>query len=300
MQTSSTRTLFLSYETLRAPAGVDRFIPAHNLASSLVQQAIKQATASEASKSGPQQRNLLIIDTLHPLLSDPTVTNPASFLSSLITPTTHLLAAYHSSQPLSQQPHSGSAAYAPAPSTLLQYLATTILTVHSLHHILAAKAARDRSRAASLHGLEEAEEGTLQGLGANDSRGVVIEAEMRRRSGRTVALWFVLDPLSRRNNDNSARTKDQGPFPGITLLEDHPLYRARTEPEPANAGKMQDESEHGGVSFNLSLTEKQRRDREGVVLPYHDAQSGEGVGEGGRILYDMGSEDDFDDEEDEI
>jgi elongator complex protein 5 len=49
------------------------------------------------------------------------------------------------------------------------------------------------------------------------------------------------------------------------------------------------------------LTEKQRKDRDGVVLPYFDAQKGEG-GEGGRILYEMGAEDreDFDDEENEI
>ena len=38
-----------------------------------------------------------------------------------------------------------------------------------------------------------------------------------------------------------------------------------------------------------------------MVLPYFDAQKGgDGPGEGGRILYDMGSEDDFDEEEDEI
>ena len=53
-------------------------------------------------------------------------------------------------------------------------------------------------------------------------------------------------------------------------------------------------------TFSLGLTEKQRRDREGVVLPYFDAQKDEGMGEGGRILYDMGIEDDFDEEEDEI
>jgi len=35
-----------------------------------------------------------------------------------------------------------------------------------------------------------------------------------------------------------------------------------------------------------------------VVLPYFDAQKG--GGEGGRILYDMGEEDDFDEDEDEI
>jgi elongator complex protein 5 len=53
-------------------------------------------------------------------------------------------------------------------------------------------------------------------------------------------------------------------------------------------------------TFNLGLTEKQKAAREGVVLPYFDAQKGEGAGEGGRILYDMGEEDDFDEEEDEI
>ena len=52
-------------------------------------------------------------------------------------------------------------------------------------------------------------------------------------------------------------------------------------------------------TFSLGLTDKQKAAREGVVLPYFDAQKGEG-GEGGRILYDMGSEDDFDEEEDEI
>ena len=58
------------------------------------------------------------------------------------------------------------------------------------------------------------------------------------------------------------------------------------------------ENELSGMTFDLNLTERQRQEREGVVLPYMDAQKG--GGEGGRILYDMGVEDDFDDEEDEI
>lgn len=56
----------------------------------------------------------------------------------------------------------------------------------------------------------------------------------------------------------------------------------------------------GDSTFSMGLTEKQRRDREGIVLPYFDAQEDVGGGEGGRILYEMGREDDFDDEEDEI
>jgi len=79
----------------------------------------------------------------------------------------------------------------------------------------------------------------------------------------------------------------------ITLLDDHPLYRRLDE----SGEGVEDEITS---TFELRLTERQRREREGVVLPYFDAQQGNGPGEGGRILYDMGEEDDFDDEEDEI
>lgn len=54
-----------------------------------------------------------------------------------------------------------------------------------------------------------------------------------------------------------------------------------------------------GLTFSLSLTDKQKIDREGIVLPYFDAQK-EGGGMGGRILYVPGREDDWDEEEDEI
>jgi elongator complex protein 5 len=80
----------------------------------------------------------------------------------------------------------------------------------------------------------------------------------------------------------------------IFLLDDHPAYRDKDELSdhgPANEDPT-------NVTFELGLTQKQRADREGVVLPYFDAQKG--GGEGGRILYDMGEDDDFDEEEDEI
>lgn len=90
----------------------------------------------------------------------------------------------------------------------------------------------------------------------------------------------------------------------ILLLDDHPIY-ASIPSGLGTAGEGTQEEEEVETTFNLGLTEKQKRDREGVVLPYFDAQKEGGVagpGEGGRILYDMGAEDrdDFDDEEDEI
>ena len=228
--------------------------------------------------------NLVIIDSLHSLASRPSLNLPM-FLSSLITPTASLLAIYHLDVPLSSQ---GVSPYSPSPLTLLKYLATTIFTVHSLTQVLARKRAADRSLAEPVFGLAEETEGVIVGLGANDPRGVVLEMEHRRKSGRGIEEWFFL-PASMHQEPASDRSKDK-----VLLLEDHPLYRPRVaESDPI--GEVGDEDS----TFSLGLTDKQRRDREKVVLPYFDAQK-EGGGRGGRILYDMGVEDDFDEEEDEI
>ena len=106
----------------------------------------------------------------------------------------------------------------------------------------------------------------------------------RRKSGRNIEETFFLPPPSSKEK--------------IILLEDHPLYR-RSDLEDAKSAANEIATELS--TFDLGITAKQRRDREGVVLPYFDAQKdGWGGGEGGRILYDLGVEDDFDEEEDEI
>jgi elongator complex protein 5 len=190
----------------------------------------------------------------------------------------------------------GASILEPHPLTLLRWLATTVIQVHSLHHVLAQKAARERSHAEPVFGLQEETEGVIVGLGANDDRGVVIEMEYRRKSGRGVREWFFLP--ARASSTASLKSGVRKPAAAsretVILLEDHLLYaRPMDEASPPDGGETE-------TTFNLNLTEKQRRDREGVVLPYFDAQGDGEVGEGGRILYDMGEEDDFDEEEDEI
>lgn len=190
--------------------------------------------------------------------------------------------------------------YLPDPLTTLTYLATAILTLDSLSQVLARKRARDRSLQEPVFGLQEGREGIIKsftGKGANgDARGVVVNMEIRRRSGRGVVESFVLNPPA--SSSTTGKLLNVGEF---ILLDDHPRYSLVSSGQHATIEGNEDPES----TFNLGLTEKQKKDRENVVLPYFDAQregGAAGPGEGGRILYDMGEEDreDFDDEEDEI
>ena len=151
-------------------------------------------------------------------------------------------------------------------------------------------------------GLNERREGVLVGLKDEKLNSVVVEMEVRRKSGRGVVETFVLIPPT--PTASSTPRSSSANLSNITLLDEHPLY-ASTPSGLGAQGQARDEEEEVETTFNLGLTEKQKRDREGVVLPYFDAQKeggALGAGEGGRILYEMGAEDreDFDDEEDEI
>lgn len=220
--------------------------------------------------------SLIILDTLHPFASLAALDLP-SWLSSLLSPQISFVAVYHQDVPLQV---TCSSPYTPEPLVLLKFLATTILCLHSLAQTIARRHAADKSLAEPVFGLMEEIEGVVKGMHGNDRRGVVLEMEHRRKSGRGIIEWFFVPTDS---------TKGK-----VVLLEDHPLNRQQPAENDTN-----DEPKSLDATFDLGLTEKQRRDREGVVLPYFDAQK-DGGGVGGRILYDMGVEDDFDEEEDEI
>lgn len=214
-----------------------------------------------------------------------------------------MVAVYHADIPLpTALPFN---AYQPSPLSLLSYLATTILTVHSLPILLSSKLASERSQVAPNFGLAEEKEGILIGLKPTkfskglvlkpEEKGLILELEHRRKSGRGVKEWYFL-PSNISKHTNT--TRDGQTFKEtVTLLDDHALFRRSSE------DSVMSEQELAGMTFELGLTDRQRQEREGVVLPYFDAQKEGGYGgpgEGGRILYDMGVEDDFDEEEDEI
>ncbi|KAI1170174.1 Elongator complex protein 5 [Nemania sp. FL0916] len=319
-QISKSKIIYISFATLRKPTGVDVFIRARGKTVETLRSEIVSHYPA-----GQTQKTLLIIDELNPLSSS-IPSDLALFLSSLITrPSISLVGLYHTDVPL---PLSLSLPpYAPHPLTILSHLATAVLRVSNLHHAIERQRARNRSLEEPEFGLGEAKEGVLVGLGSRcgyvaarqaaavspgAGMGLVLEMELRRRSGRAVAETFVLVPVSSSLSKSSTSTGTEGggkaavgaaalPLSKLYLLSDHPAF---LDPEASSAGaegeKGEGEDAEPGSTFNLGLTEKQRRDREGVVLPYFDAQIDIGAGEGGRILYDMGREDDFDEEEDEI
>ena len=203
-----------------------------------------------------------------------------------------MVAVYHTDVPLVSPKTANE--YDPHPLTLLTHLATAVFRVSSLFQELERRRAQNRSLPEPEWGLDEGREGVLVGLKLDETEStasaLVVEMEMRRRSGRAVAEKFILTP---RAAGTTPRTGT------VSLLSDHPLFSPPSDVEGGVGAEGTGEDEMD-TTFNLGLTEKQRRDREGIVLPYFDAQTDIGAGEGGRILYEMGREDDFDEEEDEI
>ncbi|KAK3952084.1 Elongator complex protein 5 [Pseudoneurospora amorphoporcata] len=281
------KVLFVSFTTVRKPHDVDIFIKARGKP---VAALITDITSHCAPPKGQTpkdaatncQRFLIVVDSLNPLASKEPHALPL-FFGSIINPFASLVAVYHNDVPL-VLPRTVNE-YEPHPLTLLSHMATAIFRVSSLYQAVETKRAQMRSLREPEWGLHEGREGVLVGLWTgHQAEGLVVEMEMRRRSGRAVAERFILSPS----------TQKGGAGASLSLLSDHPLFAPQKDAEGGAEGEMAD------TTFKLGLTEKQRSDREGIVLPYFDAQTEVGGGEGGRILYDMGREDDFDDEEDEI
>lgn len=237
---------------------------------------------------------LVIFDALNPACNIAPTELP-TFLSGILSPTTSIVAVYHTDVPLAYT--TTVSPYAPSPLITLLYLATAILRISSFQNEITRKKARDKSLPEPGFGMREGKEGVIIGLRTAKTvksrpAEVVIEMEVRRKSGRGVRENFVLTPAATTTGILSAKTS----LAHVTLLDDHPAFAAPVDmdTEAKDAGDDGPES-----TFSMGLTEKQRRDREGIVLPYFDAQKGEGPGEGGRILYEMGREDDFDEDEDD-
>ncbi|KAF2471184.1 uncharacterized protein BDR25DRAFT_223108 [Lindgomyces ingoldianus] len=237
------------------------------------------------------KESLVIVDSFHDLFDIKGV-QPVDFGNLINKYDSYTVGVYH--QDIATPVHATS--YAPSPLEVTKFMATAIFTCKSLAQVLAAKAAKERSLPEPTFGLLQGAEGIVQSITANDLRGVVIDAEFRRVSGRPEFETFWLRRTFTSDFEPPLAGLPFGPLKQefVMCLEQLPLYCS--DETMANVNAKADEID---VPFKLELTLRQKKVRDGVLLPHFDAQGGEG-GEGGRILYEMGEEDDFDEEEDEI
>ncbi|KAF2002568.1 hypothetical protein P154DRAFT_383346, partial [Amniculicola lignicola CBS 123094] len=239
------------------------------------------------------QESLVVVDSLADLLGMRGVDMNTLFNLVAAKYRSNLVGVYHQDMLMNYYPYNP---YAPQLLDTLKYVATCILTCKSFAHVLAAKAAKERSLPEPTHGLLQGAEGVVQSMGANDCRGMVMDAEFRRKSGRPETETFYLPAPKVSDYHPPVKEMMIGVLKSevVVCLDMVELYNSQDTME-----RIRVAADEMSSTFNLELTEKQKEAREGVVLPYFDAQKGEG-GEGGRILYEMGEEDDFDEEEDEI
>jgi elongator complex protein 5 len=255
----------------------------------------EQILADLDSAMANHHKSLVVIDSMYDLINVKGMEMSAIFNLVTMKYNSCLVGVWHQDLVTRTDPEQ---VYIPAPLKRTIFMATTIITCKSFAHALADKVAEERSLARPTRGLLNAAEGVVQSMHANDTRGIVLEAEFRRKSGRDESeTYFLRTTMATDYND-----PPQGMVLGalkqefVTLIDMVPAYNDKETIELIQlAGDDMD------TTFNLDLTDKQKQARQEVVPPYFDAQKQMGeAGEGGRILYDMGPEDDFDEEEDEI
>ncbi|KAK6427923.1 hypothetical protein LTR95_015940 [Oleoguttula sp. CCFEE 5521] len=286
-EASKAKIILLSFETSQRKSpifstlldGDDEIVQAYKLSLEAWQSEVKAAILRIKKGS----RAILLVDSLNEFCHAVGPKVP-QILLSWANPSLRIVGVYHTDVPLheSHKPNP----YMVSALATLKYISTTTFTCRSLSQTLEGLEAEAYSRAKPAYGLDEGIEGVLQSLGSDKTESMVVEMEHKRKSGNVVSETYVFPRRS---------TNDQSKI--VTLSEYLEIHQVSFK-TTASGVAMADDAVMDGT-MNLGLTEQQRRDREGVVLPHFDAQKGEG-GQGGKILYDMGAEDDFDEEEDEI
>lgn len=223
-----------------------------------------------------KDRILLSIRDLNDFLASNAAHLP-TFLSSLIAMAPGRICVcsiYHSDIPLVSYP-----THLPTPDTLLTYLATTIISVQSLNHVLLNLDAQRRSRTSKIDlDLENRDIFTV--LGSNDVISY-LSLEHRRKSGRGVTETSLYNAQSH----------------CILHTTDIKGLESSVEKE------TQEELGEDVLGFKIDLSDRQKIDRDGVVLPHFSAQQEATTDDhvkaqkAGTIYYEPDSGDDFDAED---
>ncbi|KAJ1817645.1 hypothetical protein LPJ75_001662 [Coemansia sp. RSA 2598] len=143
---------------------------------------------------------------------------------------------------------------------------------------------------------------SFMSLRDNDFRRGLVRLEHKRQSGKIgfEVSTFEIDPQSRLLRFSAVevsaeprlpQVQPQSPTQQKQQTPSQTLAKGASEEQRAQAQPATDPA--ANLSFNLSLTDKQRQDKASVELPYLDAQ----VVSAGEIHYQMDDEDDWDEDD---
>ncbi|EPY49617.1 elongator complex subunit Iki1 [Schizosaccharomyces cryophilus OY26] len=263
------KVLFVSYETLEAncPSEINQFIYATSWNK---MKSLKELYDEIVQWWKPEDQHLIVIDAINPILNNSVSSFSMFFGSILALGSTAFLTAYHKDVSLENYP-----SYLPACETFLDYTSTCTVSFTGMQHLMVEHDARMRSQPNPL--TEELQDCSIVNLlGSNCENGIVCYVDFRKKSGRVIKETCTLK---------------NGALEVFT-----PFVGAQKEAELEAPADLD-------VPFNLTLSEKERNEREEVFLPHFGAQdirkSAEpGFVDGGAIIYHADKADDFDEEED--
>lgn len=246
-----TNVILLSFETATPPERINHTIDCHD-------RSVSQVQSELSSKLSNTVKNVVLIDSLTYVPGE----SLSQFLISLMQRNTTIMAVYHTSLPTSNKPPSSNSYY-PNPLSLLQYFATSCVTVSPTRVSDLVQEDRDKEM-----------DKLMFPLGCNRP---TFEAKLvhRRRSGRSIIAQYT-----------------------ISYKEHSIEYLV-----PKKEGEEDEDNEDTSLlenltTFNLTTTEKQRQAKENVELPFHEAQEfGDGGAKGGAIIYQFEKDDDYDEED---
>ncbi|EMR09188.1 hypothetical protein PNEG_02527 [Pneumocystis murina B123] len=220
------------------------------------------------SKYEISQRFIILVDSIDAFNLTNKI-NLSDIISSILSLNVSktLILIYHSSIPLLKS----YPVYYPLPSEFLSYISTTIISVHSLSHKIATKNAKDKALITPLEN-DSCIEGIIVPLDSNDTSGIFIDTEHRRKNGKYIHEESVL--MIKTNV--------------IKSIVDIDHFKKKTY-------IIEKQIEDLNINFNLTLTDKQKKQKESVILPHFKSQTI--YQPESSIFYSPGSEDDLDEED---
>ncbi|CAA22665.1 hypothetical protein POMI540_3622 [Schizosaccharomyces pombe] len=264
------KVLFISYETLEkeAPEGIDCFLYATSWEKV---KSLKELYEHISSWRTQGKQHIVMIDTINPILNTSISSFTMFFGSVLALGSICFLTSFHKDVTLENYP-----SYLPPCEVFLDFTSTCTVSLIGMQHLSVEHDAKMRSLPNPL--LEELQDDKIISLlGSNCETAIVLHVEFRKKSGRIIKESCVL---------KNGKLEPYTPF-----------EETARGPEPA------DNQIDFNVSFNLNVSEKERKERDKVFLPYFSAQM---VGsqhkssfvDEGTIIYHADEADDFDEEED--